>query len=135
MLPRLLYELLPYLYLSIGFFSGLVFDSDVIFVAATLLISSGIAVLFMRYHYRKNNIQAMLAATKLATNNMNSSMNDEFFAQESVNQQLFSRPVTEHVNRTIKDRRQHPVNQFPLMDKFGKIVMYERRVAERRQAA
>jgi len=130
MLPRLLYELLPYLYLSIGFFSGLVFDSDVIFVAATLLISSGIAILFMRYHYRKNNVQAMLAAST-----MNNGMNYQFAANENFDSQNTPRSVTEHVNRAMNDRRQHPINQFPLMDNFGKIVMHERRMGDRRLAA
>lgn len=130
MLPRLIYELLPYLYLSVGLFSGLVFDSDVIFVAATLLISSGVAVLFMRYHYRKNNVQAMLAAT-----NLNSRMNYAFAVNENRNNQYVPRAVTEHINRAKNDRRRHPINQFPLMDDLGKIVMHERRVSERRLAA
>lgn len=126
MLPRLIYELLPYLYLSIGFFSGLVFDSDIIFIAATLLIASGVAILFMRYHYRKNNIQAMLSAT---------SMNYEFAANDDFDQQYSPRQMTEYVNRSLKDRRQHPIHEFPLMDNLGKIIMHDRRVGERRQAA
>ena len=53
MLPKLLYELLPFLYLSIGLGSGAAIDSTIIFIASALLVAAGIMVLSMRVTYRR----------------------------------------------------------------------------------
>jgi hypothetical protein len=49
----MLYELLPYLYLSIGA-GGFVVNSAIVFVASISLITAGALVLVMRINYRRN---------------------------------------------------------------------------------
>jgi len=53
MIPRILYELLPFIYLSVGVGSGMVINSTIVIVASILLISAGILVLSMRIRYRR----------------------------------------------------------------------------------
>ena len=53
MLPKLLYELLPFLYLSVGLGSGVVINSTIVFIASVLLMTAGIVVLNMRVSYRR----------------------------------------------------------------------------------
>jgi len=57
MLPRMLYELLPFIYFSVGA-GGFVIDSAMIFVASLSLIMTGALVLLMRINYRRNIRQA-----------------------------------------------------------------------------
>lgn len=53
MLPKILYELLPYLYLSVGAGSGLVATSALLLLSSILFIATGIIVLVMRINYRQ----------------------------------------------------------------------------------
>lgn len=57
MLPRSLYELLPYIYLVIGTISGLLIDSNLILIASLLLIFAGILSIVTRYAYRRAHMQ------------------------------------------------------------------------------
>jgi len=52
MLPKMLYELLPYLYLSAGL-GGFIINSAIVFVASISLMMTGILVLIMRINYRR----------------------------------------------------------------------------------
>lgn len=53
MLPKMIYEMLPYLYLSIGVGSGITISSTLVFIASVLLMATGILVLVMRITYRR----------------------------------------------------------------------------------
>lgn len=53
MLPKILYELLPYTYLSVGAGSGVLATSAIVLVASVLFIATGIIVLAMRISYRR----------------------------------------------------------------------------------
>ena len=53
MLPKLLYELLPFLYLSVGVGSGVAINSTIVLIASVLLMVAGIVVLSMRVTYRR----------------------------------------------------------------------------------
>ncbi len=53
MLPKMLYELLPYLYLSIGAGSGMVINSTIVLIGSFLLIAAGLLVISMRITYRR----------------------------------------------------------------------------------
>lgn len=53
MLPKILYELLPFMYLSVGLGSGVVIHSTIVFIAAILLMLAGVLVLAMRFTYRR----------------------------------------------------------------------------------
>lgn len=53
MLPKFLYELLPFLYLSVGIGGGVAINSVLVFIASVLLMAAGILVLTMRISYRR----------------------------------------------------------------------------------
>jgi len=53
MLPKVLYELLPYLYLSIGAGSGVVINSTIVLIGSFLLVSAGLLIISMRITYRR----------------------------------------------------------------------------------
>lgn len=53
MLPKLLYELLPFLYLSVGVGSGVAINSTIVLIASVLLMVAGVVVLGMRVTYRR----------------------------------------------------------------------------------
>ena len=55
----MLYELLPYMYLSIGYGSGVAIDSMIVFVAALLLMATGILVLTTRITFRFEKRQSI----------------------------------------------------------------------------
>ena len=52
MLPKMLYELLPYLYIGIGV-GGFIINSTLVFVASISLLMTGALVLAMRVSYRR----------------------------------------------------------------------------------
>jgi len=54
MLPKFLYELLPFLYLGIGIGGGVAINSVIVFIASVLLMAAGILVLTMRISYRRD---------------------------------------------------------------------------------
>ena len=56
MLPIVLYELLPYIYLGVGAVGCAIFDSELILIASVLIILAGFIVLWMRIDYRRNAI-------------------------------------------------------------------------------
>ncbi len=53
MLPKALYELLPYLYLSVGAGSGIAVNSTIVLIGSFLLIAAGLLVITMRVTYRR----------------------------------------------------------------------------------
>ena len=54
MLPKMLYELLPYIYLSVGVGGGVSINSAIVIVASVLFLTAGIVVIYMRYQYRQS---------------------------------------------------------------------------------
>ncbi len=123
MLPRPLYELLPYLYLAIGFSTSLILDSSMVFIAATLLIATGIAILFMRFNYRRN-IRQMLIATRSKSEMATGYMVEAYIKT--------AKSASSSGRRSGKDRRQRQAVTFPLWDDLGNVVTGERRVGDRR---
>jgi hypothetical protein len=53
MFPKIIYELLPFIYLSVGVSSGVIINSTIVFIASILLIAAGILVISMRIRYRR----------------------------------------------------------------------------------
>lgn len=53
MFPKMLYEMLPFIYLCVGIGSGVVINSTIVIVASVLLVVAGLLVLSMRIHYRR----------------------------------------------------------------------------------
>jgi len=116
-LPRKLYELLPYIYILTGIVSSSLIDSTIVLISSILLIATGIFVLHMRRSYRKS---------------FNSKLRDD---------QVVTRPaVTDHlpdtfVRRSGVERRSRTVNVWPILDDAGDIVVSDRRTGERRISA
>ena len=54
MLPRSLYELLPFIYLALGAIGSAVFDSELTLIASLLMMLVGFIVLWMRVDYRRS---------------------------------------------------------------------------------
>ncbi len=52
MLPKMFYELLPFMYLSLGIGGGVAVNSMLVFIASVLLMAGGILVLTMRITHR-----------------------------------------------------------------------------------
>jgi len=53
MLPKMLYEMLPFIYLSLGIGGGVAINSIIVFIGSVLLMAAGILVLTMRISYRR----------------------------------------------------------------------------------
>ena len=110
MLPRKLYELLPYLYILIGIASSTLIDSAIVLVSSILLIVTGVFVLYMRRTFRK-------------------SLNDKFEVD-----QIGPEPVVadNYVQRSGSERRRRTVSDWPITDDVGVAVISDRRSRERR---
>jgi hypothetical protein len=110
MLPRILYELLPYLYILTGIVSAALIDSTIVLISSMLLIITGVFVLLMRRSFRK-----------------------------SLNQRYEKRRVAYETavhdgieKRSGIDRRRRKVTDWPVQDNAGEKIFSDRRVAERR---
>lgn len=110
MLPRKLYELLPYLYMLTGIVSAVLIDSTIVLLSSLLLIAAGVFVLVMRWNFRRstNERYALYQATFAPT------------------------AVDELIKRSGIDRRKRTVSQWPVLDDTGEVVFSERRTGERR---
>ena len=53
MLPRSLYELLPYIYLGVGAIGCALSDSELILIGSMLVILAGLRILWLRIDYRR----------------------------------------------------------------------------------
>ena len=53
MLPRQLYELLPYIYVVTGILCAVAIDSTIVLISSILLIVTGVFVLIMRRNFRR----------------------------------------------------------------------------------
>ena len=53
MLPKILYELLPFIYLAVGLTGSVMRGSALIFVGSVLLVTTGVIILIMRFNHRR----------------------------------------------------------------------------------
>ena len=109
MLPRKLYELLPYLYILTGIVSASLVDSMIVRISSILLILAGIFVFIMRWNYRRS-----------ITNKPDT---DQVTMKPSV--------PGAFVRRSGIERRRTDM-EWPCYDASGEDVRYERRSGERR---
>lgn len=65
MLPRSLYELLPFVYLAVGAIGSAVFDSELTLFASLLMMLAGFIVLWMRVDYRRSDYDVVSEAVYL----------------------------------------------------------------------
>jgi archaellum biogenesis protein FlaJ (TadC family) len=121
MLHRGLYEGLPYLYLAAGIVCALLVNSTLITIASLLLILAGVAVLIMRYRFRSEQKR------------LRREVSDELhFAADHYD--ALVQANRERVLRSISDRRKQAVAAFPVEDKRGSVIAFDRRNGERRNA-
>jgi hypothetical protein len=110
MLPRKLYELLPYLYMLTGVVCAVLVDSTVVLISSMLLIVAGVFVLMMRRSYRK-------------------STNRQFQLYQAATD---PRAGIDIEKRSGIERRHRQVRQWPVFDDAGDRVFSDRRIAQRR---
>ena len=113
MLPRKLYELLPFLYMLTGVVCALIIDSTVVLISAMLLILAGVFVFLMRRSYRK-----MLT------------VNSELY-KETLEPCRDGGPE----KRSGFERRHRTTREWPIHDDVGDRVFSDRRIGERRISA
>ena len=111
MLPRKLYELLPYLYICTGVVCALLIDSTIVLISSMLLIVAGVFVLLMRRNFRK-------------------SINRTFQHYQAAYDPAFS----DVERRSGFDRRQRELVEWTAFDDAGVEIMSDRRVGERRMS-
>lgn len=110
MLPRKLYELLPYLYMLTGIVCAVLVDSTVVLISSMLLIVAGVFVLMMRRSYRK-------------------SANREFQLYQAASEPDVSTFIEK---RSGLERRYRQAGKWPIFDDAGDRIFSDRRIAERR---
>ena len=110
MLPRKLYELLPYLYIVTGIFSAALIDSTVVLISSMLLIITGIFIFLMRRSFRQ-------------------SLNQRYELQQALNESAVDVFVEK---RSGIDRRRREVKAWPVLDNAGERIFFDRRTADRR---
>ena len=113
MLPRGLYELLPFLYIITGIVCAVLIDSTIVLISSMLLIVTGVFVLLMRRNFRK-------------------SLNKRY----ELHQAAHPPDIDAHIEKRIGlDRRQHQVSDWPILDETGDKIYSDRRTSERRISA
>lgn len=112
MLPRRLYELLPYIYVTTGIVSVLLINSRLVIIASILMIMAGVIVLSMRISSRRGGPRQMHA--------------------EGGHAGFHSRRLNK---RSSQDRRRLAAPRFPLIDSAGEHIEFDRRLGDRRLSA
>ena len=115
MLPRKLYELLPFIYILTGVVFAVAIDSTVVLVSSMLLIVAGVAVLLMRRTFRQPGY-----------------MDNRTF--EAGNASTAENIREGYVLRSGVDRRQREVDFWPTFDDAGAAVQSDRRIGGERRA-
>ena len=117
MLPRQLYELLPFIYIVTGVVFAVAIDSTIVLVSSILLIVAGAAVLLMRRTFRQPGY-----------------MGNRAF--EAGNASMTENVREGYVLRSGVDRRQREVEFWPAFDDAGQTIQSDRRIGgERRTSA
>jgi len=114
MLPRQLYELLPFFYILTGVVCAVLIDSTIVLISSMLLIVTGVFVLIMRRNFRKSLNQRF--ELRMAA------------AYESALDEGFEK-------RAGIDRRRRKLTEWPALDDSGDMIFSERRTVKRRVSA
>jgi hypothetical protein len=111
MLPRRLYELLPFLYISTGMVSVVLVDSTIVLISSMLLIITGVFIFLLRRNFRKS-----------------------LKRQHEQRRLVYDPAVYEGIEKRscIDRRRRRKVTEWPILDNAGERIFSDRRVAERR---
>jgi|GEM_PF-3346337 len=110
MLPRRLYELLPFIYIVTGILCAVLIDSTIVLISSLLLIITGVFVLIMRRNFRRAlHLQNELYATAYDAGEVN-----------------------HFEKRSGIERRRYEAGGWPVRDKAGNEIASDRRAADRR---
>ena len=110
MLPRQLYELLPYIYIITGITCAVLIDSTVVLISSMLLVVTGVFVLLMRRNFRK-------------------ALNEKYEQYQAA----FGPDARGYVEkRSGIERRRRNVASWPALDDAGRKIVSDRRTRERR---
>ena len=113
MLPRQLYELLPFLYIFTGILCAVLIDSTIVLISSMLLIVTGAFVLLMRRNFRK-------------------ALNQRFELRQAA---YGHAPDDRSEQRSGIERRRRKVTEWPILDETGERILSERRISQRRVSA
>ena len=113
MLPRQLYELLPYIYIVTGITCAVLIDSTIVLISSILLIVTGVFVLLMRRNFRRSL--------------------DQQYAQYQADYGPDQAGYVE--KRSGLERRRRNVASWPALDDAGRTIASDRRTTERRASA
>ena len=116
MLPRKLYELLPFIYIVTGVVFAVAIDSTVVLVSSILLIVAGTVVLIMRRSFRQPDMVS----------------NRTF---EAIDEPMAENVREGYVLRSGIDRRQREVEFWPAFDDAGEAIFSDRRIGGERRAS
>jgi len=109
-LPRKLYELLPFLYIFTGVVCAVLIDSTIVLISSILLIIAGVFVVLMRRNYRKSS-------------------NRSYALHRAVNEPA----LDDGFERRSGNRRRHRMAiDWPAPDDAGDRIFSDRRTGERR---
>ena len=110
MLPRQLYELLPYIYIITGITCAVLIDSTIVLISSMLLIVTGMFVLLMRRNFRK-------------------ALNEKYEQYRAA----VGPDAHDYVEkRSGIERRRRNVASWPALDDRGRRIVSDRRTRERR---
>ena len=112
MLPRLLYELLPFIYITAGILCAVLIDSTIVLISSMLLVITGVFVLGMRRSFRK-------------------AQHRRYEQYQAVCGAGFAAPVEKRLGI---ERRRREVARWPARDDQGEKIASDRRTGERRVA-
>lgn len=104
MLHRSVYQLLPYVYITLGVLCLLVVDSQLIWFSSALLFAAGGLVLWMRHRNSVDPVEYI---------STNEACDDDM--------QLSSEDIRDHERRFGDER------EFPLIDDNGAMIAFDRR--------
>lgn len=110
MLPKTLYQALPYLYIVSGVFFGVVVESGFVLISSALLMVAGSLVLWMRHHSPASSS----TESEPEVQNLKARSWDDIFQAE-------------------QERRLLGIARaFPLVDNNGNMIAFDRRLVERK---
>ena len=107
MIPKSIYQFLPYLYIAVGLICMLLVDSKLIFFSSALLIGAGALVLWMRH----NN--AVEPVVYIKSSSVSAEENFDVIADNN--------ELPDH-ERRVDDER-----DFPLVNDDGVLIAFDRR--------
>ena len=108
MLPRPIYQLLPYFYICLGLLCMLIVESSLIFFSSTLLMMAGSLVLWMRHRNSVDPVEYINAGNAIKDEE------SELWLDDSVD-------LPDYERRIGDDR------EFPLLDDNGMMIPFDRR--------